>query len=314
MHIDRWTRRIDRRTVLKSGAMVAGAVPFRRTWMTSRHPDSQTRHDGESLAVGAGEVTTYATTNPSGRLSSLGVHVDGEAMAAFGDEEVRGHLHFPTETTEDSEIDLHQFTFMGFHYNPAGHPPPGIYTVPHFDFHFYMLPDEEVERISGGPLGDAPLPFLGLADYEVPDEQFPPGYVHEQHRFIVEEMGEHLLDGTAPEFQGEPFTHTYVYGAHDPAICLGRPDRFETVELQGEEVDLPVYVGDGEGQVHFVEPMITTDFVRDELTEEVTVEVATPDVFAVADDYPTEYVMRPDGDGGVFVSVDGFEAFPGPSE
>ena len=36
--------------------------------------------------------------------------------------------------------------------------------------------------------------------------------------------------------------------------------------------------------------------------------------YAQDDDYPTTYVMEPDDDGGLFVSMDEFEGFPGPSE
>jgi hypothetical protein len=332
--------RIKRRAILKTGAILAGgavvtgsagAAPEQGSRDTSirgeetpagaistaqADPKPPSHGDpiwGEETTVGAGRIRTYATTNPAGKLSSLGVHVDCDAMAAFGDEAVDAHLHFPDETEDGEGVDTNQFTFAGLHYNPAGHPPPGVYDVPHVDFHFYMQAEEAVEAISGGPLAETPMPFLGLTDYEIPDEQFPPGYTFEKHRFIVEEMGEHLLDGTAPELQGEEFTHTYLYGAYDPSVDLTSPDGSKEIELGGDSVEMPVYAGDGEGRVTFVEPMVTTDFLRNDLSEAVAVEVATPDAFFEADEYPTAYVMKPDGDGGAYVSVDGFEAFPGPS-
>ena len=317
---DHWIGSIERRTFLQTGAVVAGGILVPNTVGADQHtpdpanPPKPTNHDvhwGESSDRGG--VWTYATTDDGGNLSSLGVHIDGETLAGFGDDEVAAHLHFPEETADGDDVDLHQFTFTGFHYNPAGHPPPEIYTVPHIDFHFYMMAEDDVQNISGGPLGEAPLPFIGLADYDLPEAQLPEGYMFEEHRFIVKEMGEHLLDATAPEFQDEAFTHTYVYGVYDPSIDPGNPDRIETLQLQGECVDLPVYGSDGEGKIHFVEPMVTTDFLRNDLAEEVAVDVATPEVFAEEDEYPTEYVMKPDGDGGVYVSIDGFEEFPGAS-
>jgi hypothetical protein len=60
--------------------------------------------------------------------------------------------------------------------------------------------------------------------------------------------------------------------------------------------------------------MITTDFISTHLDEEMTVDITTPEAFPVGDDYPTEYVMKPDGDGGVYVSIDDFKTFPGSSE
>lgn len=311
--------RIDRRGILKTGVLLAGGTLL--TGPTSAEVDSMTRtvHEGESVGVGNGQLTTRATTDGEGNVVSLDVHLDGDAIASFAeggghrDQQVAAHVHFPTETENGDALD-HQFTYMGFHYNPQGHAPPGVYTVPHFDFHFHMLDEETVGAITGGPLGDAPMPFVGVADYDIPEAQQPPGYTFERHRFIIEEMGEHQLDATAPEFNGESFTNTYVYGIHDPAIDLNNPDRMEVITLQGEDVEVPVYAGDGTGRIHFVEPMITTDFISHELDRERTVGVATPARFPTAGEYPTTYVMRPDDQGGVSVAIDGFKPFLGSGE
>jgi hypothetical protein len=318
------SRDATRRTVLETlgASAVGGVIIGTGTVAASGHggdpkPPNHDVYEGDSEYVEVdgevvGEVAAYATTNPAGKLSSLGVHLDAGVFNAFDEggghreEEFAAHLHFP------EDIDTHQFTFNGFHYNPEGHAPPGIYGVPHFDFHFYFIEEEVVEGITGGPLPDF-LPFIGLADYEVPDEEFLPGYMFEEHRLIVKEMGEHLLDGTAPEFNGGEFTHTNVYGVYDPAIDPEDPDDFEDIDDLDLE-DVPVYEGDGTGRLHFVEPMITTDFISNDLGEDMEVDIATPETFPIADDYPTTYVMKPDGEGGVFVSVDDFEEFPGSSE
>ena len=287
----------DRRTVLKTGAVLAG---WALTTGTASAGVNSEIHEGESADVGDGTVRAYATTNSAGELSSLGVHVDDDALASVDvdeetpHEEVAAHLSFP------EEVDTRQFTFMGFHFNPIGHPPPDIYTVPHFDFHFYMMEEDAVEGVP-----------MGVAAYDLPDEQHPPEYVFEEPRFIEPEMGEHLLDGTAPEFGDGEFTHTCVYGAYDPGIDPEEPDDTTEMELEGETREVPVFEGDGEGRLHFVEPMVTEVFA--DLDEEMSVEVATPDSFFAEDQYPTEYVLRPDRSDGVHVVLDGFKEFPGPS-
>lgn len=68
---------------------------------------------------------------------------------------------------------------------------------------------------------------------------------------------------------------------------------------------------DGVGRLTFVEPMVTQAFL-DNLTEELEVDMKVPDECFVADDYPTQYVMKPAHSVGVYVSIDGFEEFPGP--
>lgn len=295
----------DRRTFLKAG-MVAGAATV--TGQLGGTVSARTEptadlivHDGESAEVGDGTVKTGATTNSSGELVSLDVHIDDDALTSVDDDEEEPHESVAAHVPLPSEVDTHQFTFVGLHYNPVGHAPPGIYTVPHFDFHFYMVAESTVESIP-----------RGLAAYDVPDEQFPPGYTFEDLRLIVPEMGEHLLDATAPEFGDGDFTHTYVYGTYDSDIDPEDPTRVEEVEIEGETQEIPVFEGDGESRLHFVEPMITNEFFAD-FEEELSVSVETPAVFPVEDRYPTEYVLKPT-DSGASVSLGGFQSFPGPSE
>jgi hypothetical protein len=190
------------------------------------------------------------------------------------------HLYFP------ENVDTHEFTFMGFHYNPEGHGPPGIYTVPHFDFHFYIISEKTVGEIETGP-----------ATYSIPDAEIPEDYSRipvldtdddgEPDTPLVEEdMGEHLADLSSPEFQEDgEFTHTMIYGAYD-------------------------WTGNGVGHLTFVEPMVTVEFFEN-LTDEVVVDMKAPDRYVWADDYPTQYVVEPGLHGGVYISIDGFTEFPG---
>lgn len=314
------SKRTNRRTVLRTiGAGVIGGTVLGTGTAAGRghrgrpKPDTHEYHAGESVEVEGGTVEAYATTKPAGDLSSIGVHLDCRALRAFAAGGAHHEDMFMTHLDFPDGVDTHQFTFNGFYYSPEGHPPPGIYDVPHFDIHFNFIEEEVVEAISGGPLGETPLPFLGLAAYDVPDEQFPPGYEFEELRFIVERMGEHLIDGTAPEFHGERFTHTNVYGVYDRSIDPDEPDDWVELPLdpEGDPVEVPVYGATSEGELIFIEPMITTEFLRRDLEEETAVELATPERYPVADEYPTEYVMTPDGAGGVFVSLDSFESFPG---
>lgn len=299
-------RKASRRALLKAGAIagataVGGGLGVGTASARDEPTPDLTIQDGESAEVGNGTVKTGATTNSSGELVSLDVHVDTDALSSVDDDQKKPHESVAAHLSLPSGVNTHQFTFVGLHYNPVGHPPPGIYTVPHFDFHFYIIEESTVEAIPGG-----------IADYDVPDAQFPPGYQHEETRVIVPGMGEHLLDGTAPEFGDRGFTHTYVYGIYDPAIDPENPKDIVEVEMGEETQEMPVFEGDGEGRVHFVEPMITTEYLAT-LESETAVGVATPKAFPVADRYPTEYVLKPT-ESGVSVSLSGFRTFPGAGE
>lgn len=160
------------------------------------------------------------------------------------------------------EIDS-PFTYVLNNWNPHGHMPPGIYDKPHFDVHFYMNPNEERLAIRPGPC-DA---LVNCDDYELgkdlPDEQYRhPDF--EDLDAIEPAMGNHLADLTAPEHNGEPFTHTFIYGTWD-------------------------------GEVTFYEPMVTYDWYADLASgsiEDACFEIKQPEAFAEAGWYPTEYCLR----------------------
>jgi hypothetical protein len=50
-------------------------------------------------------------------------------------------------------------------WEPHGHPPPGVYDVPHFDFHFYMITPEERAGIDGSTGGQDPAAEFVPAHY-----------------------------------------------------------------------------------------------------------------------------------------------------
>ncbi|MDX1747538.1 MAG: hypothetical protein R3324_16510, partial [Halobacteriales archaeon] len=214
------------------------------------------------------------------------------------------HLDFPA-------VDGLNYTFAGIDWNPEGHPPADVWDVPHFDLHYYIVPEADVEAITGGP---SPIPgIVGIADYDLPEEQFPRNYVYETPRFIVERMGEHIYNERTPEIDpGVDFTHTYIYGVYDPSIDLSSPDGYVPL---GPGLDVPVYAGDGAGQLTFTEPMITEAFLRsDEFRKggPVTVHVETPEVFPEAGYYPTRYVMYySEADDTYEISLEGMKRFEG---
>jgi hypothetical protein len=87
----------------------------------------------------------------------------------------------------------------------------GVYNVPHFDVHFYVNPDSERTAIRPGPCPQ----LVNCDDYELgkllPDAKYlAPDFTDVDA--VEPGMGNHLVDPTAPEFNGQPFTHTWIYG------------------------------------------------------------------------------------------------------
>lgn len=307
---------VSRRSVLKAtgvgllgSTLLAGPAAARA---------DQHRYWGTPVSVGDGEAQTYVITTGDGRPHSVGVLLSGGALSGLPSLDELGaptqefHLHLPEDLPEEVAENL-VFEFAGLDWNPGGHDPIPLYGRPHFDVHFYSLPEADVERI----------PF-GVADYEIPADQLPEGYVTNDAfgapRVMVPAMGEHLADPTSSEFTSEEgFTHTLIWGAYDPSIDPANPSatREVTIELPGVgqvTQEVGVYEGDGVGELVFVEPMVTTAFLEG-LRGTVRTAIKMPERFAEAGYYPTQYViMRCRDRDGYIVAVQNFKWFEGDDE
>ena len=124
-------------------------------------------------------------------------------------------------------------------------------TASHFDVHFYMIPPAAREAIRPedpdfmAKAARHPEPRFVPVDHVPPHEPEP-----------VPGMGVHWVDATTPELQGEPFTHTLLYGSWD-------------------------------GRFIFIEPMVTKAVLEERQT--IAAPVKQPAEVAVPGRYPTQY-------------------------
>lgn len=208
-------------------------------------PNGTARQYGAPVALGNGQARTYVVLDQKqqGRPIELGVALTASALDGLpapmnmppGD----GHAH----------VDSHEyilpmpqqngtpFKFVELNWNPVGHEIPGIYTIPHFDFHFYTITKEQRDQITPA---DAQfqqkadnLPAAALVP-QFYSTMTPPGAPTP----AVPKMGVHWIDVRSPEIQAllgkpelaKPFTTTFIYGSWN-------------------------------GKFTFVEPMVTRDFI-----------------------------------------------------
>ena len=112
------------------------------------------------------------------------------------------------------------FKWVLLNWNPAGHIPPGIYDVPHFDVHFEMVPIAEVFAIDSGPCGPE---SVRCDQFQIARKPVPPNYVPAEYQdveAVAPAMGNHLLDLTGPEFNKHPFTRSWIYGTYDGKVIF----------------------------------------------------------------------------------------------
>lgn len=145
------------------------------------------------------------------------------------------------------------FQFLELNWNPGGHEPPGIYDRPHFDFHFYRVPQSV--RASIDPADSA---FQRKAA-KFPEAAFIPARYVAPAPEAVPFMGVHWIDPTSPEFTGQGFSRTFIYGTWD-------------------------------GLLIFAEPMITKAFL--ETKPNVTIPIPMAERYQTAGVYPSAYSIR----------------------
>ena len=118
-------------------------------------------------------------------------------------------------------------------WNSHGHEPDGVYSVPHFDFHFYTITAAERNAIDPVALGDST--YQAMASNLPPEAERSQFYVPlsppQGPVVAVPRMGAHWADLRAPELQGafghpenfRPFTTTFLHGSWNGRFIFDEP-------------------------------------------------------------------------------------------
>ena len=164
---------------------------------------------GPVTAMAGGTARSYVTLDRSGAPTDLGLALTETALNGLPAVSTEFVFALPPEASATP------FKHAVINWIPLGHPPAMVYTVPHFDFHFYLITDAERNAIV---LGDSTLAAKMVRQ---PAAEFvPAGYVAGRNS---ERMGMHWNDLSAPEHHGEAFTKTFIYGSYDGVFTFGEP-------------------------------------------------------------------------------------------
>ncbi len=165
---------------------------------------------GPSMAMGNGTARTYLEVTSNGAPVSLGVSLSETALAGLPTAGTEYALALPSEAT------VAPFTHAVVNWNPTGHPPAGVFTVPHFDVHFYTItPAERAAILPSDPQFVTKTGRLPSAEFR------PSGYVNDA--FAIPRMGVHWTDPSSPTFSGQAFTKEFIYGSWDGALTFYEP-------------------------------------------------------------------------------------------
>lgn len=209
-----------RRKLILSAAALAAVSLAATTGMaagTSAKPHGGEVYRGKAVSIGKGIAQVVVRTDQKGQPRSVAIMLTRGVLQGLPtrlnkknkEGEWDYFLPMPAKAPNTG------YTHVVVDWNPHGHPPPHVYTVPHFDFHFYVMSPEDVGKVAfSGPKD----PAAAVTD----DKLVPQGYKVIPDT-VVDKMGVHAVDLNAPEFKGKPFTTTFIYGYYKNQLTFVEP-------------------------------------------------------------------------------------------
>lgn len=167
--------------------------------------------------IGKGYAWSWVKVGLGEQPLSLGISISQASFNSLPPDD-NAHMSFDYLIGMPTEFDLPPFDHIMIDWNPHGHEPIPIYGLPHFDFHFYFISEDEQMMIPPYPL--APDKF----DH-APDAAYLPEH-YANFGGGVPMMGAHWVDLTSPELDPNnpaKFTQTFVYGSYDGSVTFWEP-------------------------------------------------------------------------------------------
>lgn len=173
---------------------------------------------GEAQVFQHGKAWSWYEVDDAGNPVRLGIAIDDAAMASLDTSAPGGPGHHHENSLSlklPAKAGNTPFQHVLLDWNSKGHEPAGIYDTPHFDFHFYTVPDAERKTIPLYEQDSMKFKNLPAPAYMPPTYIALPGG--------VPQMGVHWLDVTTPEINGQPFTQTFLFGSYDGKVTFYEP-------------------------------------------------------------------------------------------
>jgi hypothetical protein len=168
-------------------------------------------YKSEEATLHNGKVWTSAKVDKDGKPVSVSIVVNDAALNSVPVGQPSDHMSPANNLLIPfSDKSGTPFKFAMVNWNSSGHEPDEIYTLPHFDFHFYISTQAEVMNY----MDDTKLNAEPNAAYIPANHISGPG---------VPMMGKHYIDATSPELHNETFTQTFLFGSYDSKVVFWEP-------------------------------------------------------------------------------------------
>lgn len=196
-------------TAVATAAAVTSAAASPTTTLIATKPGVV---PGATQRLGNGLVQSWLKMDEAGKPQAIGFTFSEQAMNGLPPTSESTVVALP-----DQAITLTPFNHLSIDWNPNGHDPAPVYGNPHFDFHFYILtPQERKAIVPNSPEVDAKGAKQAAPEFIPASNMYIPGPP-------VPGMGTHLVDKSAPEANGQPFTKTFTYGFYNAKMAFLEP-------------------------------------------------------------------------------------------
>lgn len=209
---------------------------------------------GPSINIGEGSAHAFVAVDAAGKPSVIGIKLSEQVLKNLPSEAPPGADRWEYKLALPAEATSLGYDHIVVDWNPKGHIPQGVYDTAHFDFHFYLIDEEERNLIT------AVNEDLERTNRPPEKKHMPKGYVLPPGTEIPR-MGSHAIDPTSGEFNGKPFTATFIYGFYN-------------------------------GQMIFLEPMVSESYLK--TGPDFVASIPVPESYSFPAHYPTQYGVKYD--------------------
>src|SRR5258706_7958626 len=107
---------------------------------------------GPVVQMGNGHVRSWINISHNNKALAIGVELTDDALQNLPDipEEERDFISGPADfllPLHPKAREITAYDHICVNWNAHGHAPPGLYDIPHFDFHFYKITVAEQKSI-----------------------------------------------------------------------------------------------------------------------------------------------------------------------
>ena len=190
------------------------------------------RVEGETRSIFGGTVKNWVDLSAEGTVTKFSWLMPLATVSGVPDTTTSDFLQtigVPDVLTKQTFIQGLDYAFL-----PKGHSPPGVYDIPHWEWHVFASSQAVFEGID-------------CSDQTIPaQDDLPPNYIYQPYPFVLvcapHQGGVHVYDQTSAEFNKQKFTRAFALTVYAGSFASIEPKVTRDVLLARQSFTSPVPV------------------------------------------------------------------------